>query len=259
MVLQRNGVVVSPEVLSSEIYTPSLKGSLQSALISSARRHGQIAYIIYKPETLINEVSHGNPVIVLQNLGLSWFPLWHYAVVIGYDLNDGFVLLHSGLQPQKRESLRLFNSTWSRSKYWGLLVLPPSRAPATAEEGQFIEAIIGLEKAYNWQAAAQGYKTALKKWPYSKSALIGLGNCYYAMRRLDMAEMIFRDATNKFPSSGTAFNNLAQVLFEQGKQADALSAALKALEIGGSMKEVYQKTLEDIQGDLDYGKKGQYD
>lgn len=251
MVLQWNGAIVSPEILSSEIYTPSLKGSLQPALISSARRHGQIAYVISKPAALINEVSHGNPVIVLQNLGLSWFPLWHYAVVIGYDLDDGFILLHSGLEPRKRYSLRLFNNTWSRSNYWGLLVLPPSRAPGTAEENQYIEAIIGLEKAHNWQAAAQGYKTALKKWPSSKSAHIGLGNSYYAMRQIDLAEMVYREMTNKFPTSGIAYNNLAHVLFEQGKKADALSAALKAVEIGGPMKAAYQKTLEEIQNDLE--------
>jgi len=251
MVLEHNGVVVSHEVLTSEIYTPSLKGSLQSALISSARRHGQIAYAISQPEALLNDVSHGNPVIVLQNLGLSWKPLWHYAVVIGYDLNENYILLHSGLEPKKRESLRLFNNTWKRSNYWGILVIPPSRVPAAAEEGEFIDAIVGLEKAHSWQAAVQGYQTALSKWADSKAALIGLGNSYYALGRLDMAETVLRETTTKFPSSGIAFNNLAQVLFEQGKKKDALSAALKAVDIGGPMEAVYQKTLEAILADLE--------
>ena len=26
--------------------------------------------------------------LVLQNLGLSWLPRWHYAVVVGYDLAE---------------------------------------------------------------------------------------------------------------------------------------------------------------------------
>ena len=251
MVLEHNGIAAGPEALASEIYTPSLRGSLQSALIGSARRHGQIAYVISQPEALLKEVSHGNPVIVLQNLGFSWIPVWHYAVVFGYDLNNGYVLLHSGLEPGKKVSVRLFNNTWRRSNYWGLLVLPPASIPITAEEEKFIEAVIGLEKAHRWQAAINGYQAALNKWGASQAALIGLGNSYYAQRQPDLAESVFREATLKFPSSGVAFNNLAQVLLEQGKKEDALSASLKAVDIGGPMKAAYQQTLDDIQEVMD--------
>jgi predicted Zn-dependent protease len=171
-------------------------------------------------------------------------------VVIGYDLNEGYILLHSGLVPRKKESLRLFNNTWKRSGFWGLLVLPPSRAPISADENQFIDAIIGLEKTQNWQAAIQAYQTALGKWPDSKPARIGLGNGYYESGRLDMAEKVLRETTIQFPSFAMAYNNLAQVLFEQGKKEAALSAAKRAVNIGGRMKAAYQKTLETIQTDL---------
>jgi hypothetical protein len=43
MVLNWSGIAVQPSELSTEVYTPGLQGSLQSALIGSARRHGRIA------------------------------------------------------------------------------------------------------------------------------------------------------------------------------------------------------------------------
>jgi hypothetical protein len=33
----------------------------------------------------LREVAAGNPVLVLQNLSFAWAPVWHYAVVMGYD------------------------------------------------------------------------------------------------------------------------------------------------------------------------------
>ncbi len=70
-------------------------------MIGAARRHGRVAYVISSPEELLVEVAAGNPVIVLQNLGLSWVPVWHYAVVIGYDGDADMVTLHSGETPGK--------------------------------------------------------------------------------------------------------------------------------------------------------------
>jgi hypothetical protein len=54
-------------------------------MIGAARRHGRLAYLITGPDSMFEEVAAGHPVIVLQNLGLSWYPVWHYAVVVGYD------------------------------------------------------------------------------------------------------------------------------------------------------------------------------
>jgi hypothetical protein len=97
MVLNWSGVDLQPSDLSAEVYTPGLEGSLQSSLIGSARRHGRVAYTITGIESLMAEISAGHPVIVLVNLGFSWFPQWHYAVVIGYDQGKEEVILHSGL------------------------------------------------------------------------------------------------------------------------------------------------------------------
>ena len=251
MTLTWSGLQTKPDELTSLVYTPSQKGTTQPALISAARRFGRIAYIISSPEELIREIACGHPVIVLQNLGLSWYPVWHYAVAIGYDLNADSMLLHSGKESAKQVSLKSFHHTWSRSGFWGMMTLPPNRIPATATENAYVAAVSGLEKARQWPAAIEGYLTALERWPASLAAGIGLGNVYYASGDLSSAEQAFRSTARHSPESGAAFNNLAQVLWEQVKLSEAKKAAQTAVQLGGSMIHVYQKTLEDIQFDMD--------
>lgn len=247
MVLAWSGLAVKPEELTPIAYTPSRRGSLQPDMIAAARRLGRIAYVISGAETLVREVAAGHPVIVLQNLGLSWFPVWHYAVVIGFDAAADEILLHTGLSPRERTSFRVFQNTWSRSDDWGLLVLKPDRLPATAEEGKFIESVIILEKIGSTEAAAEGYMTALRRWPLNLTAMMGLGNSRYASGDLAGSAEAFRRAIEAHPESGSAFNNLAHVLSAQGKKAEALEAARQAVERGGPLKETYEKTLREIR------------
>jgi hypothetical protein len=247
MALEWSGISTTPDLLTPEVFTPSRKGSLQSAMIAAARRHGRVAYPISRPDAMLEELGAGHPIIVLQNLGFSWYPAWHYAVVVGYDLDESTVILHSGLDPSKRVTLKTFHRTWARSDYWGVLVLPPTRMPATATEHTYLSAVLGLEMAHQWEAALDGYHTALIRWPNSLGARMGLGNSYYAFGDRASAEAAFSEATRRHPTNGSAFNNLAQVLWEQGKQEDALQAARRAVELGGPLVDVYRKTLEDIE------------
>jgi tetratricopeptide (TPR) repeat protein len=247
MALSWSGPQISPDELTPQVYTPSLKGSLQPAMIAATRRQGKVAYPINGAQALLREIAAGHPVIVLQNLGLSWIPVWHYAVVIGYDVDAQAVILHSGVTSWKKTSFRIFENTWARSDHWGLLVLPPDRLPATVQEQSWISAVVGLEKARQWPAAVRGYQTALHRWPQSFSAHIGLGNSYYATEDLASAAAVLRKATARFPQEGVAFNNLAQVLWEQGKKREALKAARRAVKLGGPHVEQFKKTLDEIQ------------
>jgi tetratricopeptide (TPR) repeat protein len=247
MALSWSGVAVKPEELLATVYSPARQGSLQYALIAAARRHGRLAYPITGIDPLLTETAAGHPVIVLQNLGLSWFPRWHYAVVVGYDLPAREIILHTGKTPYQPLPLRTFKNTWARSGYWGLLVLPPDALPAEAEEEAHLAAVLGLEKAGQWDAAATGYQTVLRRWPGNLTALIGLGNSYHAQGRLADAESVFRRAATLHPGSGTPLNNLAQVLWEQGRADEALAAAKRAVSLGGPLQDMYRQTLEEIQ------------
>jgi hypothetical protein len=247
MALTYSGLPIKPEALQSQVYTPSRKGSLQMAMVGATRRHGRIAYPITGYNSIWPEIAAGHPVIVLQNLGLSWIPVWHYAVVIGYDFIEDTVILRSGRSERKVMSFHTFGKTWSRSDYWGLIVLKPSQLPAIARETDYLAAVFGLEKSRQYQAAIEGYQTALTRWPLSLIALMGLGNSLYALGDIHGAEDAFRMAVVTHPRAANAHNNLAQVLLEQGRKQEALEAAQRAVAIGGPMSEVYESTLKEIQ------------
>jgi Tetratricopeptide repeat/Peptidase_C39 like family len=247
--LRWSGVSITPENLTHEVFTPEKKGSFQTALIGAARRNGRIAYVLSGPGDLFREVAAGNPVIVLLNLGLSWYPVWHYAVVIGYDLVEKRVVLRSGDTAREVLSFWVFENTWARSHHWGIIILRPDQFPAVVKEDVFTEAVLGLEKARRFEDAVVGYQTVLTRWPDNLPALMGVGNCYYALGKLEDAETAFRKTTRLHPESGSAFNNLAQILFEQGRKKEALAAARKAVSLGGPLRPAYQKTLREIQSE----------
>ena len=247
MALTYSDVLITPEALQSQVYTPSRKGSLQMAMVGATRRHGRIAYPILGLNSIWPEIAAGRPVIVLQNIGLSWIPVWHYAVVIGYDFQKNTVILRSGITERKVMSFYTFEKTWARSDYWGLIVLKPTQLPAIAREKDYLAAVFGLEKSRQFQAAIEGYQTALTRWPQSLIAYMGLGNSLYALGDLQGAEDAFRMAAKNHPGAAGAFNNLAQVLLEQGRKQEALKAAQRAVAIGGPLSEVYESTLKMIQ------------
>lgn len=247
MVLNWSGVTVTPPDLSTEVYTPGLKGSLQSSLIGSARRHGRVAYPFTGVEELMTEISVGHPVVVLLNLGFFWYPKWHYAVVIGYDQEEEEVILHSGLTAGETISFWTFNNIWKRSNYWGLLVLPPDRLPVLANEKEWLTAVAGLENAEQWHASSIGYVTALKRWEKSFIAWMGLGNSKYNLHELDSSADAFYHATRLQPENGLAYNNLAYVLAKQGKMDEALTAAQQAVDLKGPFQGTFLQTLKEIQ------------
>jgi tetratricopeptide (TPR) repeat protein len=247
MALAWSGLEVKPAELTDMVYTASRQGSLQPAMIAGARRFGRLAYVISGTESLLREVAAGHPVIVLQNLGLSWIPLWHYAVVVGYDMRADKVILHSGINPRQKVIMRLFQHTWARSENWGLLVLKPQEMPVMADESRFVEAVLGLEKARQVEAAMQGYRLALSRWPQNFTAMMGLGNASYALGDLKSSEDAFRRASEIDSQSGPAFNNLAHVLLTQGRHAEARIAAQRAVVLGGPLKNVFEETLREIQ------------
>lgn len=247
-VLNETGVDVSPDDLVDEVYLPDQQGSLQVEILSGARRHGRTPYLIQPQlDDLLREVAAGNPVLVLQNLALSWAPQWHYAVVVGFDLEQAEIILRSGREPRHRISLVTFERTWARGGYWGIVALAPERLPAVVDKQRYLGAVTGLERAQRWREAQTAYHTALDHWPQELAAQMGLGNSAYGLGDLAAAEAAFRAAIQHHPDAPAAHNNLAQVLMETGKLAEASQQARLAVELGGPELEVSQQTLNEIE------------
>jgi tetratricopeptide (TPR) repeat protein len=251
IVLNETGVAVTPDALVNEVYLPAKQGSLQVEILAAARRHGRVPYLIQpRLDDLLREIAAGNPVLVLQNLGLSWLPRWHYAVVVGFDLEQREITLRSGQEPRHQLSLTTFEHTWARSGNWGVVVLAPERLPATVDKQRYLAAVTGLERAQRTREALIAYRTALTRWPGELVAQMGLGNSAYALGDLAGAEATFRAAIQDHPNAPAAHNNLAQVLMERGNLAEASQQARIAVELGGAELDVARQTLNEIEGKL---------
>jgi tetratricopeptide (TPR) repeat protein len=251
MVLAWSGLDVAPADTAPLLFTPERGGTFQHELLAGARRYGRLAIELDQPADLLAEVAAGNPVLVLQNLGLGWYPVWHYAVVTGYDLPAGELVLHSGRDRNRVMSFETFERTWARAGQWGLVVLPPARLPASGRERQLLEAAAGLERADRPGAAATAYSAILGRWPLSQGALIGLGNASYAMGDLEVAERALRRATLLHPEGAAAWNNLAHVLAERGSDRQAMAAARTAVALGGPHLAQSRATLREIVAPAD--------
>lgn len=246
MMLNWTGDVVKPLELASKVYTPGREGTLQSDIIQAIRRHGRLGTEVRSLNHLLSELAAGNPVLVLQNLGLSRWPQWHYAVAIGYDLDHQTLLLHSGKQAKLALSFSAFEQSWVDSKSWGLAVTRPDHLPATANEATLLRAATGLEQSGRGDDAALAYGAMLQRWPDNLPALMGWGNARYASDDFRAASQAFRHAVTLHPDATEAWNNLAYSLLEQERFDEAEQAARKAIQHGGPHRAAAEATLAEI-------------
>jgi tetratricopeptide (TPR) repeat protein len=190
-------------------------------------------------------VAAGHPVIVFQNLGLSFWHVWHYAVLTGYDLDKGYVVMHSGNDPDEVIGIELFERTWRRADNWSLVVLPPGQLPVAAQERDVLEAAGGLERVKDYSAAAKAYKAILARWPKDWAAYFGLGNVHFARAQYRAAEQAYRRALAIKPDEPNVWNNLAYALARQGHRSDALRAAHNAIA-AATDKAPFERTLAEL-------------
>jgi tetratricopeptide (TPR) repeat protein len=248
MTLAWSGLKETPESLAPQVYTPGRDGTLAPDIVAAARRKGRLAVELRELDGLLAEIASGNPVLVFQNLALDWWPQWHFAVAVGYDLDRRILILHSGTTERLETPLDAFERTWERSGYWALLTLPPDRLPASADSGAVLIAAAGLEQAQQHEAAAVAYQAVVRRWPDEPVAWVGQGNAWFALQRFAAAEEAFRAAIALRPDAPAAWNNLAYALSRQGRREEAIGAARKAIELAGSEAAVYRDTLEEISG-----------
>jgi tetratricopeptide (TPR) repeat protein len=247
MVFGAAGVPASVESLTPQVYLPGRKGSLQAEMLGATRRAGLVAYPL-APEmaAMLREIAAGTPVLVLLNLGFSWMPVWHYAVVVGYDLERSEFVLRSGTKARDLWRFGLLEYYWRGGGNWSMLALAPGRMPVTAREPDFGAAVAALERAGKPAEALASYRAMSERWPDSLAALVGIGNTAYATGDLATAEIALRRAAAAHPQSGAALNNLAYVLAQRGSLTEAERTARAALALGGSTEAEARKTLDGI-------------
>ncbi len=249
-VLGAAGVATSPAALAPQVYLPGRQGSLQQELLAATRRAGRVPYLIpADPAVLFAQLHSGRPVLVLQNLRTRHFPVWHYAVLVGFDPAANEVHLNSGTEQGLVMAAPAFLRTWDWAGRWALVALRPGELPAQAQPLAFIEAVAAFEQVAGGTAAAPAWRSALRRWPAEPAPYLALGNLAYASGKLPVAVDYYRRGLQASPGYPALGNNLAAVLGELGcpRTAAALLKPIQAwLAAGSNWHPVIAATLAEL-------------
>lgn len=236
-----------PEDLVGRVYTPEKQGSLQVDMVATVRQQGLIPYpLAPNMQALLDEVSAGNPVLVMQNLSFNWAPIWHYAVVIGYNLERNELVLRSGETERWLTRLSTFERTWRRADYWALVIVEPQQIPKTANPQDWLKVAFDLEQTGRADKAWVAYENGFSAWPNSIGLGMALGNLLYAQADYQQSASTFEKLSKRHPFAAEVWNNWAYALKAQACDLAALKAAQCAQRLAPTDQN-YQSTLKDMQ------------
>lgn len=242
-VLNWSGIQITPDELTPYLYIPERQGTLQPELLAQSRRLGRIPFVIPPvPEALVEELRERHPVLVLQNNGVSWYPKWHYAVVVGVESDadgDPQVVLRSGDMQRYPLDADTFMRTWRRSNYWGIVVLEPGELPASVGPAVALRAIDDFSRVAEFENVLIALDAAQERWPDHAGIRFAVGNHLYAAGNIAGAESAYRRALATQPDAAMVRNNLAWLLAEQGNIEEARQqVSLAQLANAGYDKEI---------------------
>ena len=220
---------------------------LQLEMLATAREIGLQSYQQANDiESLFAAIDQQRPIIILQNLAVDAYPIWHYAVVVGYSADKKFLLLHSGRHEYYRAARKTFENTWSRASNWSLILSPITDIPEDADVEKVIAAAIDLEHLGQHRAAQITYSTALKRWPNHFAAHLGLANSHMQLNEPLAANQAYRKALSLNPHSAQTLNNFAYSAAALACHRTAIEAARCALEMNQAQNTTIQNTLNEL-------------
>lgn len=223
--LQKDGHRQTQQDLKPLLLLPERQGTLQIELMSAARQEGFLALAgPTRLESLLDDVAAGFPVIVLQNLRFTFWPQWHYAVVVGYDQREGVVLLRSGQHRLIEVPFNTFINTWQRADMWALRITPPTQLPPSTTANEIVDAAESLAQVRQSSSALAAYFTASQRWPDDTRLWNGLANLAYAQQRWTLAQQAFAQSLLIDARQARLWNNFAYALQQTACDAYATAA-----------------------------------
>lgn len=249
-VLNAAGVDTTPERLSPGLYLPAREGSLQIELEGTTRREGRIPYLLDpEPGALLAELAAGRPVVVLQNLRTPGFPAWHYAVLIGFDVQRNELRLNSGPNAGLALAAPRFLRSWDWGGRWAMVALRPGELPAAPHPARYLAAVADFEAVAGSAAALTAWRAAAERWPDDPRPALALGNAAHGRGALAEAARYYRAGLALDPAHPVLVNNLAAVLGEAGcpRAGEAvLRPVSETLVEGSEWLPALQGTLADL-------------
>ena len=219
-------------------------------MIAAVRRYGRVPYQIGQGiQSIMDQLKHDQPVLVFLNLGSRMLPIYHYAVVIGYEPETDTLIMRSGMDYRLRMSRQKFLSAWHKPGNWGLIVLPPGKLPVTVDVERYLKSIIALESVGQWRAAELSYQAVLRQWPANTLALFGLANSLLAQGKLNEAVAQYRNVLEQDATHKPARNNLADTLLRLGLCEQA-SAALERVIIDSDSTSAVDSAIEKTRSEI---------
>ncbi len=247
MALNASGVEVSVDQLIPQVFVPGREGSVQPEMMATVRRHQRIGYPLDGSfDALLSEVSAGYPVVVLQNLSLPLWPMWHYAVVIGYDRQREQLILHSGEQSRQVTGMGRFDATWARSGRWAMVALPPGQLPLSIGSRQATDSIAAFEATAGAEAALPAWQSLVARWPDHAMGWFALGNALHASGDPQAAADAFKQATEQDAGLAVAWLNQGLTQIGLGQRQQAIASLRRAAALPGQWQAQAEQALTDM-------------
>jgi len=243
--LRAKGLAISPVGLETMNAGNSSSNGLSEDIMAVTRANG---YLAFDPgndlQDLLIEISVGNPVMVAMGSRAEE----RYAIVKGYDLDDGSIVMNSNQTENLVMRLRDFERSWIDAGRWAMLADSPGELPATATEEDYYRAVVAFA-AHNESNPALGdaYLAGLREWPESLDLLMGYADYLSRRERYYEATDIYSSAMSLYPEHGPAHHHMAQALIEIGQFDEAEYHLLQAMELDDGLDARYSQTLQVLR------------
>lgn len=234
-------------------FVPQKKGSFQPQMVAAARQLGLVAIESTKRADLFELLDGGVPVVVLLNQGSESVPVWHYAVVIGFDLDRQLMILRSGDTKRQAMKMATFYEFFKKGGYWKLIAVPTTMVPPGITEATYLKAAYDLEQTLDDEIVQIAYETAIKQWPDSLLVKLAAANYFFDKYHYEIAYDLYDGVLKKAPHDPIALNNMAETLYYLGEFDEALSFIDKAIKKHGKFKKEFDDTRRKIMHSIESG------
>lgn len=247
-VLAAYGETLTIEELDAALPKAANGGVTSIDLILEARRRGYQAQLVEgDPDAVRRSLAEGRPAIlmlkVLEVPGVSR-DAYHYIVADGYDPGEDLVRVQFGDGKARWTTFDRLDTAWEPTRRATVLVAPGDGQASTDNTLRFAAA---LEAAGRPSEAVDLYRRQLAGEDATALLWTNLANAEAAAGNPVAAENAYRQALALDPAAPDALNNLAWLLYEEGRRLEEAEAlARRAVASGGADPHLALDTLGRI-------------